>query len=251
MTFKYQLIKYISTIRFLRILIAAVAVSGASVGYLGATDAWGAKICNVKIKYCVEQKCKITFDRVKSGVLAAYAFFNKLGYSGKYHVDIQIVPEVSIFSGQGDKRTKIRILGKYAEDEKIIYLTCWGEKWLSGRNDFHLDMTADFYETIVTHEMIHFLANRFAKQKLDVLSSEYIAYSGQLELFPEKTMELLTVQIKNKPIDIADMNDMTFVLEPGLFGLKSYLHYRQTNGALVKEIMAGASIVPLNLWPLF
>jgi len=249
MTKKNRLINYISMIRFFYLLTVAASISGGLDAVLDVKDAWGGKICDVKIKYCVEQKCRITFDRVKGGVVAAYAFFEKLGYAGTYNVDIVILPEVSIVSTVNGNKTKIRIMGKYDEDQKIIYLTCWGENWLSGRNDFHLVMTADFYETIVTHEMIHFLANRYSKKKLDVLLSEYVAYSGQLELFPEKTIELLSEHYKFKVIDISDINEMTFMLEPGIFGLKSYLHYKQTNGAFVKEIMAGSSKPPLKVWP--
>ena len=225
-----------------RIIILVVAIAGTldSKGFLGVKEAWGGKLCDVKIKYCAEQKCRVSFDGLESGVLNAYAFFEKLGYAGKYDVDIEIIPEVFIISSDGEKRTKIRVLGKYEEGEKTIYLTCWGEKWLLERKDFHIDMTNEFYKSVVTHEMIHFLANRYAKKKLDVLLSEYIAYSGQLEFLPQKTIAALAEHYKLQTIELKDLNEMAFMLAPGTFGLKSYLHYKQTNGVLVKEIIAGS-----------
>jgi hypothetical protein len=105
-----------------------------------------------------------------------YKFFKKIGFMGIYHVDIELLPVVSVSWGEGAYATKIRVLGKNEENENKIYLTCWGEKWFSDRKDFNLDMTPDLYETIVAHEMIHFLSNRYSKNKINnILSDQHLA----------------------------------------------------------------------------
>ena len=112
-----------------------------------------------------------------------------------------------------------------------------------------MEMTADFYETIITHEMIHFLANRYAKKTVDVILSEYIAYSGQLSLFPEEKIKLLISKYKATAFENNEISETTFVMSPGLFALKSYLHYKKTNGSLVKEILDGSYLEIPRTWP--
>jgi len=221
------------------ILIATVAVAADRTLLFDVKGVQTEKFCDATLKYCATQKCKIPFRRLRNGVIFAYAFFEKLGYTGKYFVDLDLTPEVSLVWGEGKDRMKIRIFGKYEEGEKKIYLTCWGEKWLSEANDFKLDMTPAYYETIVAHEIIHFLASRFAKNKMNVILSEYIAYSGQLELFPAGKIKMLMKKYKVAAFEENEINEWDLELNPAIFGLKSYLHYKQTKGSLVKEIIAG------------
>ena len=205
--------------------------------------------CDATIKYCVEQKCQIPFKRVKSGILNAYEFFEKLGYTGKYPVNIVFQPKVSVSWGDGNDKTELRVLGKYDEDEKTIYLTCWGEKWLDGRNDFKLDMTDEFYQSIVAHEMIHFLLNRYAKRKVNTILSEYVAYSGQLEILPEETIKVLAETYRLDAFEENDIDEYTLEADPGTFGVKSYLHFKSTGGSLVKRIIAGTFEETPRMWP--
>jgi hypothetical protein len=235
--------------RIICMLTATMAIIVVLSGSRGGTDVRVQKICDAKIKYCVEQNCKVPFDHLKSGVLSAYSFFEKLGYAGYHNVDIELTPEVSVVWGAGAYRTKIRVLGKYEEDERKIYLTCWGEKWLTGRNDYNLDMTPEFYETIVAHEMIHFLANRYSKEKVNGILSEYIAYSGQFELIPEETIRILVEKYHVEAFDENNIDELDYMEDPGKFGLKSFLHYSRTKGSLVKEIMAGSFKAPPRNWP--
>lgn len=226
--------------------LALVAVISAAVH---TTPAWALKFCDLTSRHCVEQKCELPFNRVRKGILNAYAFFEHLGYYGKFDVDIVFEHEVLTILPSNKDVSKIRLLGKYEENQKTIYMTCWGEKWLSKRNDFELEMTADFYETIITHEMIHFLANRYAKTKLDVILSEYIAYSGQLSLFPEAQIKFLASKYNASAFENDEISELTFVMSPGLFALKSYLHFKKTNGVLVKKILEGSFTTPSRPWP--
>ena len=101
----------------LLVIISAAAVLSASAG--GKNDG-AEKICDAKIRYCVEQNCMVPFDQVRSGILSAYAFFERLGYPGRYPVQIEFRPQVFITWGKGEAQTKIRVLGKYEEKEKKI-----------------------------------------------------------------------------------------------------------------------------------
>lgn len=230
------------------ILIATVAVATGRKLILGVKGVQVEKFCDATIKYCATQKCKIPFRQLRSGVISAYAFFEKLGYNGKYFVDLELTPEVSIVWGEGKDKMKIRVLGKYEEGEKKIYLTCWGEKWLAGANDFKLNMTPEYYKTLVAHEMIHFLASRFTKNKLNVTLSEYLAYSGQLELFREEKIKLLLKKYKVAAFEENEIYEWELEMNPAIFGLKSYLHYKRTKGLLAKEIIAGTFNLPYNEW---
>ena len=237
--FKY--IKFLSTI----FLLASVIN-----GFFLSADVRAGKTCDPTLKYCLEQNCQVPFRRVKGGVISAYAFFEKLGYTGKYQVDIEFAPEVSVVWGVGADKRKTRVLGKYVEDNRKIYLTCWCDKWLSEENAFKLDMSAQFYQTVLTHEMIHFLTNRYAKKRVNSILSEYIAYSGQLQLIPQEDIKKLVINNKAKPFDDEnDISELAFSMGgPGIFGLKSYLHYKQTNGLLVKKIISGSFQMPIDIW---
>jgi hypothetical protein len=228
------------------IIVVAVAMIGAA---WWATPAWAEKFCDLTARDCVEQNCQTHFDNVRKGILEAYRFFERLGYVGQYDVDIQFKPEILAVQVPDRTTTKVRLLGKYDENEKKIYMTCWGEKWLSEENDFGLEMTADLYTTIITHEMIHFLTNRYAKARVDVLLSEYIAYSGQLSLFPQEKIDLLISKFNATAFEDNEIRESTLVMNPGLFALKSYLHFKKTNGVLAKQIIEGSYRAPPTQWP--
>ena len=242
-------IKNKEILRNILMLIVAFLIAGVIDGFILSADVQAGKSCDPTLKYCLEQKCQVPFRKVRGGVLKAYAFFEKLGYTGKYQVDIEYTPEVSVVWGEGAEKTKIRVLGKYVEDNRKIYLTCWCDKWLSEENAFKLDMSTGFYETVLTHEMIHFLTNRYANGKVNSILSEYIAYSGQLELIPQEKLKLLVKNNHAKPFDENDISELAFSMGgPGIFGLKSYLHYKQTSGLLVKKILEGTFKMPTDIW---
>ena len=245
-----------STLRYTVILFQIICLMSPTFAVAGQLNVFhtinegiNGKSCDVTLKYCVEQKCKIPFRKVRSGIQSAYAFFGKLGYTEKFPVTIVFKPEINVDWSGGDDKKSVRVLGKYDEEEKTIYLTCWRDKWISGRNDFYLDMTYEFYRTIVAHEMIHFLANRFAKNSVNSILSEYIAYSGQIELLPEETVRLLVEKYKIQPFEEYEIGEYLFVMDPGVFGLKSYLHYKNSKGLLVKQILDGSVKEQPNIWP--
>jgi hypothetical protein len=49
--------------------------------------------------------------------------------------------------------------------------------------------------------------------------------------------------------DENDINELAYSFDgPGIFGLKSYLHYKKTNGLLVKKILEGSFKMPIDIW---
>jgi hypothetical protein len=242
-------IKNKAILRNILMLIVVFLIAGVMDGFILSADVQAGKICDPTLKYCLEQKCQVPFRMVSGGVLKAYSFFEKFGYTGKYQVDIEYTPKVSVVWGEGAEKTKIRVLGKYVEDDRKIYLTCWCDKWLSEENAFKLDMSIGFYETVLTHEMIHFLTNRYSKSRVNSILSEYIAFSGQLELISQEKIKRLVRDNNIKHFDENDISELAYSMGgPGIFGLKSYLHYKQTNGLLVKKILDGSFKMPIDIW---
>jgi hypothetical protein len=178
-------------------------------------------------------------------VVSAYGFFEKLGYKGKYRVEIEIAPEVTIAWNDGNCQMHDRVLGKYVEAENKIYLTCLNEEWLVEENDFLLPMMPELYETIIAHEMIHFLVNRNSNRKVNAVLSEYIACSGQFDMLPDHMILALVQKYQVNAFETHQICEIAMMLSPCLFCLKSYLHYKKTKGAWVKEIIENRWRAPL------
>ena len=192
------------------------------------------KVCNQDLQFCVVDLCQVPFGGTEKAVKNAYMFFQKLGYEGKYPVTIVYQPEVLVNWSYGS----VRILGKYEENEKTVYLTCPKDPWIEGRNDFNIPMNDNFYATIVTHEVVHFLTNRFAGRKVEKIMSEYISYSAQISLFESSTKDLLRQQYGTvTPFDVDDIDPSIMMLDPGIFGYKAYLSFRKNGGALIHKII--------------
>ena len=197
-------------------------------------------ICDEVDLFCVERSCEIPFKIVKDAILSAYSFFEKLGYYGRYHINIEFTPEVFVEWKDGNYIERHRVIGKYIEEENKIVITCPDENWLTQNDDCLLKIIVYHYETIISHEMIHFLANRFSNNKVDYILSEYIACCGQLEMIPENIIMELAIKNQIEAFEEYQICVFAYIISPPVFCLKSYLHYKNDEGCLIKKILNGS-----------
>jgi hypothetical protein len=201
-------------------------------------------ICDEMDLFCVDRFCEIPFDIVKDAILSAYSFFEQLGYYGRYQINIEITPEVFVEWKDGNYIDRHRVIGKYVEEENKIFITCPNENWLTTNDDFLLKIIVDYYGTIISHEMIHFLANRFSNNKVHFILSEYIACCGQLEMIPENIIMELAIKNQIEAFEDYQICELTYIISPHVFCLKSYLHYKNDEGYLINKILNGSCREP-------
>ena len=163
-----------------------------------------------------------------------------IGYSKKYPLWIFFQKKVEIETVTGEL---IRVYGKLNKDNHI-YLTDWNEPWLTEQNAYGLEMSKDFYESLIIHEVAHFIAEKIAGRKIENTLSEYIAYVVQLsQMLPTMRQEILG-QRHLTAFKTEEINLDIMMFDPVIFGVKSYLHFMQSRGQYLKEILSDAITEP-------
>ena len=193
-----------------------------------------------QLTFYPEYKVYINSTNIESTELAltaikkAYDFFIGIGYSQTYFLDIVFQKEVLVKTRSDES---IRVYGKLGK-EGVIYLTEWNEPWLAGQNAYEMRMTKDFYESLIVHEVAHFITEKIAHRKVENILSEYIAYVVQFSQMPSKTRQTI---LSKHPLSSFESDEISldiFMFDPAVFAVKSYLHFKKSKGKYLKKIVS-------------
>lgn len=176
-------------------------------------------------------------ELVSNAIKRAYDFFISIGYLETYYLEIVFQKEVLVETANGDFT---RVYGKLGKDNRI-YLTDWNEHWLEEQNSFCLKMSKEFYESIIVHEVAHFIAEKIAGCKIEITHSEYIAYVVQLSQMQSKMREAIFSKCPLSAFETEEINLEVMLVDPSVFAVKSYNHHKGSKGQYLKEILNGAA----------
>jgi len=157
---KYPIISFLFAFLF---NASALAVSSTPLCYLSNT-------------VCIDNASNEDVELALNAVKKTYVFFAGLGFTEEYKIELFFEKAVRVEVGTGNF---IRIYGKLGRDGNV-YLTDWNEPWLTEQNAYGIEMSRDFYESIIIHELAHLIAEKIAARKIAITLSEYIAYVVQL-----------------------------------------------------------------------
>ena len=191
-------------------------------------------ICYPEYKVCIKYNNHENIEFALNAIKKAYAFFINIGYFDTYFFEIVFQKAVMAETGANDS---IRVYGKLGKDNRI-YLTDWNEPWMAGQSSYGLRMSKEFYESLIVHEVAHFISEKIVGHKIETALSEYVAYVVQLsQVGPAIRNKILS----KHPLPSFDSDEIhldVMLLDPMAFAVKSYLHFMQNRGRLLKKILS-------------
>ena len=201
-------------------------------------------VCPVSIALDRQRTCfpseKVCFNYVNNesielaliAIKKAYKYFISIGYHEKYFLEVIFQKVVTVKTGLGDF---FRVYGKLGQYNHI-YLTDWNEPWLKQQNAYSLKMNKELYESMIVHEVVHFIAKKIASHKIENTLSEYIAFAVQLsQMQPEIRQKILNMH-SLPAFETDEINLDIMMFDPAAFAVKSYLHFKQSKGEYIKKI---------------
>ena len=188
-------------------------------------------------KVCICYTNPEDIELALSAIRKAYNFFINVGYSETYFLEIVFQKKVVVESRYGDL---IRVIGKLGKDNRI-YLTNRDEPWLKEQNAYGLGMSKAFYESLIVHEVAHFITEKIAGRKIECSRSEYIAYVVQISQMQPQMRQALLNQSLLSAFKTYQINFDIMLLDPAVFAVKSYLHFKENEGQFLKEILNNAT----------
>ena len=195
--------------------------------------------------YCpihkVSIRCKnaVVTELALNAIRKTYQFFRNLGYAQTYFLEIVFQKKVFVETRSGHF---IRVFGKVGKHNRI-YITDWDEPWLKERNAYGLEMSRALYESLIVHEAAHLIAEKIAGGNIGCKLSEYIAYVVQLSQMPSQMRQDLLNRCGQSAFKAEEIHLDIMLIDPVVFAIKSYLHFKENQGRLLKKILSGAILM--------
>ena len=197
---------------------------------------------NVCIRYTNSDDIELALNAIRK----VYDFFFDYGYSETYFLEIVFQKNVVIENRYGDY---IRVIGKLGKDSRI-YLTNRHEPWLKKQNAYGLEMSKEFYESLIVHEVAHFIIDRITWRKIESSRLEYIAYVVQFSQMQPQMKQAILNQSFLQAFKTYQISLDIMLLDPAVFAVKSYLHFKEDKGQFLKKILSNAAFSDQNERPL-
>ena len=188
-------------------------------------------------KVCICYTNSEDIELALSAISKTHNFFANVGYSETYFLEIVFQKKVLVEGSCGDL---VRVIGKLGKDNRI-YLTNRDEPWLKEKNAFGLEMSKEFYESLIVHEVAHIITEKITGRKIECSRSEYIAYVVQISQMQSQMKEAILNQRFLSAFKTYQINIDIMLLDPAVFAVKSYLHFKEDKGKFLKEILSNTT----------
>jgi len=188
-------------------------------------------------KICICYTNSEDIDLALIAIRKAYNFFINIGYSETYFLEVVFQKKVVVECPSGHL---IRVIGKLGKDNHI-YLTKWDEPWLKEKNGYGLEMRKEFYESLIVHEVAHFIVEKITGGKIECTHSEYVAYVVQLSQMKPQMRQAILNQRFLPAFKTHEINLEIMLLDPVAFAVKSYLHFKENKKQFLKEILSNVT----------
>lgn len=198
--------------------------------YAQITSAYQSIRCPTN-KVCICYTNPEDIELALNAIRKAYNFFINVGYSETNFLEIVFQKKVVVECRCGDL---IRVIGKLGKDNRI-YLTNRDEPWLKEQNAYGLEMSKEFYESLIVHEVAHFITEKITGRKIECTRSEYIAYVVQLSHMQPQMRQAILNQSSLSAFKTHEINFDIMLLDPAVFAVKSYLHFKENKGQYLKK----------------
>ena len=206
---------------------------------------------NVKVEFSAQKDAEIACE----GVRRALNFFAAYGFSEFQHVHIIILDHVISETGvenEGNKESNI-FCAFYNRIANHSVITSCETALAKQRMIFgSIPNTHEYHRSIVAHEVAHNLYHQIFEamgKEVERPLTEFVSYVVQIETLdePEK-LQVLELWPHKTFRSIYQINSLSWVMNPNLFGIMSYRYHRE-NPSFIKSILAGEIISGDKLIP--
>ena len=193
-------------------------------------------------KACIRYTNPEDIELALNAIRKVYDFFINYGYSETYFIEFVFQKNVVVESHSGDL---IRVIGKLGTDHRI-YLTNRHESWLKKQNAYGLEMSKEFYESLIVHEVTHFITEKITGRKIESSRSEYIAYVVQFSQMQPQMRQTILNQSFLPAFKTYQISLDIMLFDPAVFAVKSYLHFKEDKGQFLKKILSNSTFGDKN-----
>lgn len=165
-----------------------------------------------------------------AGAADAIAFLSEQGLTVDTVMWIDILD--SVFTSASDNPS-FRVLGQFdPRKNRIMVTSTKGQREMAAEKPiFGIPYDEALFRSVVAHEVAHAIAEEnFRVTEPSRLAHEYIAYIVQLATMPaplrQQILEHETASAFSSELEI---NPMVYAMDPDLFAVKSYRHYRSAS----------------------
>lgn len=162
-----------------------------------------------------------------AGAADAVAFLSQQGFTVDTVMQIDILDSVFLHTNENPS---FRILGQFdAKQNRIMVTSIDGQREMAEEKPiFGVPYDVALFRSVVAHEVAHAIADdNFQVEEPSRLAHEYIAYIVQLATMPPRLSQQVFEALPAQAFETeTDINPMFYGLNPDLFAVKSYGHYR-------------------------
>lgn len=171
------------------------------------------------------------------GARLAIHFLDRMEFATSNPIQVsllQTLPEVGTnHIGLYDSRT-----------DRVFMLTLAASRIAGEENSaFNVPMEKRIYQSFVSHEVAHAIANRFYRDKnAQLLAHEYLAYVTQLVVMDADLRSEVLDKFTQEPfVNLDELSLIYYQMAPCAFGVKAYLHFLtiENRPAFLHDILSG------------
>ena len=184
---------------------------------------------------CVGTNATVNADSAYDAYLAcagaadAVAFLWQQGFTVDTVMQVDILDSVFLHA---DENPSFRILGQFdAKQNRIMVTSIDGQREMAKEKPiFGVPYDVALFRSVVAHEVAHAIADdNFHVEEPTRLAHEYIAYIVQLATMPPHLSGLVSTALPGRAFESEmEINAMIYGLNPDLFAMKPYRHYRSS-----------------------
>ncbi len=183
---------------------------------------------------CVGSNTTVTAESPSDAYLAcagaadAVAFLAQHGFTVDTVMRVDIRDTVFVHS---ENKPSFRVLGQFDVDDDVILVTSTAgqRKMAADKPIFAIPYDDALFRSVVAHEVAHAIVeDNFALIKPSRMAHEYIAYIVQLATLPRHLRYQILDHHQVPGFDSElEINPIVYGLDPDVFAVKAYLHYRR------------------------
>jgi hypothetical protein len=181
--------------------------------------------------------CKAATDTV--------SFMVEAGLDVQCTFDIHLTENIEILPQQN------LYLGVYKHQQREIHILSYEccEQLYKDDCCCSVGLSRELHTSIIVHEIAHALTVELLENEIGrIAAAEYIAYTTQFSLMPDKLREKILIEISNEGfINEAEITSLFHDLNPSVFAVKAYRHFiRPENGIrFYNKLISGTCILDL------
>ena len=183
---------------------------------------------------CIGTNTTVNADSAHDAHLACAGAADAVGFLAQQGFTVDTVMQIDIRDIvflHAQEKPSFRVLGQFDADLNLILVTSTaGQRQMAAEKPiFGVPYDEALFRSVVAHEVAHAIAeDNFQMTEPSRLAHEYIAYIVQIATMPARLRYQVFDHHQVPAFDSeVEINPMVYGLNPDVFAVKSYLHFRR------------------------